>query len=126
MPIGQTIRRGMKTTIVLLFITLVVAIACVPCYSEYQEATDDDRTFEGKVMAVNVAQSTLTVNDTVDIVFPISADTKLTQDINDIKLSDIEVGDYVSVSYVRSGDDSRVPAKVKNVVLEYDDSKERK
>jgi hypothetical protein len=86
---------------------------------EYSESNNDQRIYEGKVVAVNLSKPSLTVKGVEEIEFPISADTNIKSDINDIKLSDINVGDYVTVDYIRFGSQSRVPSKVSNVTVEY-------
>ncbi len=81
------------------------------------------RVSEGHVAAVDLSGSTVTVGDSMPITFPVSPDTRLVSDVStspsDIKLSDIDVGDYVTVGYVRNGQDSRIPEKVLKITVEY-------
>ena len=110
----------MNKIIVIIFIMLSLsAIMIMPSYSDDQCSDEDLRVFEGTVVNVDVGKSMLTVNGTTQIDFPISLDTTLKKDIYDIKLSDINKGDYVTVQYCRQGSDSRVPLKVINVTVEY-------
>jgi len=87
--------------------------------AQYQYDNQDSRTFEGTVTAVDIGNSSLTVKGVTDLTFPITGDTKFTKDINDIKLSDIKAGDYVSVDYQRDGSQSRKPAKTMHVTVKY-------
>ncbi|MFA6321741.1 MAG: hypothetical protein WCY36_07810 [Candidatus Omnitrophota bacterium] len=104
------------------FILVVFAAAIVPisCYAQnmYDSSDEDLRVFDGRVVNVNLSQSILTVKGIVQIDFPISPDTSLQSDIYDIELSDIDVGDYVTVQYYRSGSESRSPMKVLTVTVE--------
>jgi hypothetical protein len=56
-------------------------------------------------------------------VFQISFDTKLVSEVNmysnDIRLSDINPGDYVTVEYLRGDVDSKEPDKVLKVSVEH-------
>ena len=110
--------------------TLAIAI-CLAALIFIQPALsfgDDDldnpnlRVSEGLVMAVDRSGSTITVNAGMPMVFPVSSDTKLRSEATaysvDIKLSDINVGDNVTVEYIRKGEDSRVPAKVIRITVE--------
>ncbi|MCX5686612.1 MAG: hypothetical protein NTW09_04040 [Candidatus Omnitrophica bacterium] len=101
----------------------VCAVMTLPC-SGFEDLDDPNlRIFEGKVASVDVTKSTLTVvSGETRIVFPVSLDTKLVKDIYDIKLSGFGTGDYVTVEYLRSGFQSRVPLKVTKVILVYDAS----
>ncbi|MDD5437405.1 MAG: hypothetical protein PHX20_07680, partial [Candidatus Omnitrophica bacterium] len=73
----------------------------------------------GRVVRVDMGGPSLTVRGIVQIDFPISRDTMLQRDDSDIRLSDISVGDYVTVEYYRSETESRAPAKVTKVTVEY-------
>lgn len=80
------------------------------------------RVSEGKVTAVDVRGSTITVDAGMPMVFPVSRDTKLRSEAAmysaDIKLSDIGLGDNVTVEFIRKGEESRVPAKVTRITVE--------
>ncbi len=88
------------------------------CYAEEQYSDSNMRVFDGKVASVDTSRSTVTVNGPIQIEFPISSDTELRKDTYGIKLLDINVGDYVTVQYYRSGSESRIPAKVTKVTVE--------
>ena len=94
----------------------VMMVTTVYCEVEYKD--EDLRIYEGRV--TNVGRSDLTVKGALDIKFQISLDTKIYDaDNEDAKLSDIDAGDYVTVEYYRQGQDSRKPAKVLKVRVEY-------
>ena len=107
---------------------LIFAVACMslltPCWAEEPYPDEDLRVLEGTVTAIDTSKSTLTVSGGVEIAFQISNDTKLLDGTGladsdyDIKLSEINVGDYVTIKYVRKGQESRVPYKVLKVVVE--------
>ena len=115
----------MKKAIIMSMIVLVALfLAARPSYCQEGQGEgpsfdENLRVFDGKVTGVDVGGSTLTVKEQAEITFPISLDTKLVNDINDIKLSDIAVGDYVTVEYTRKGNESRVPVKVFKVTQHY-------
>ena len=108
-----------KKFILLATILLTGILMAMPCYCQEQYTDQDLRVFEGKVAGVDVNNSVLTVKGSFQIDFQISSDTPLKKDDNDIKLSDIGIGDYVTVEYYRSDQDSRTPSKVIKVTLEY-------
>jgi len=109
----------MKTIAIILLTVLIGTAAAAPLYSEDISDNPDARVFEGKVTNVDYGGSTLTVQGGVVITFRISRDTKLVRDTYDIRLLDINPGDYVAVSYVREGLKSLVPMKVFSVTVRY-------
>lgn len=89
-----------------------------PSCSVAQSVDEDMRTFDGTVTAVDTANSTLTVQGGISIKFPVTSDTQLRYNRYDnyvIKLSDISVGDYVTVEYQRYRLESLVPYKVQKI-----------
>ena len=101
-------------------ILMLAAIMVKTSYCDYNYANEEVRIFEGRVVAVDVNGSVLTVKGTDTIDFPILSGTKLSKDVYDISLSDISVGDYVKVEYCRDPRGlSRVPSKVTKVTVEY-------
>lgn len=109
---------------VLAAVFLAAAMFIQSSVSFCDEDLDDPnlRVTEGKVVAVDRSSSTITVDAGIPMVFPVSSDTKIESEATmystDIKLSDIGVGDYVSVEYLRKGEDSRTPAEVKRITVE--------
>lgn len=121
MIIGGKMAKAIITAAVIL---IASAMAIGPSNCEDKFAEEDLRVFDGTVTAVDVSGSSLTVKGATEITFPISLDTQLTSDIYDIKLSDVDIGDYVTVQYYRRGSESRVPSKVIKVTVEYKGKKE--
>jgi hypothetical protein len=113
-----------KIFAVMAFVAMAGMIIAIPSYAEYQDANPDQRVFEGKVVTVDTGKSTLTVDGGVKIDFAIPSDAvlqKYDSDVgpSDIELSDVDVGDYVTVEYYRSGPgESRVPDKVTKVIVD--------
>ena len=110
----------------ILFIVLCLAASVLiqPAISFGDEDLDSPnlRVSEGLVTAVDRSGSTVTVDAGIPMVFPVSRDTKLRSEATmyseDIKLSDIGVGDNVTVEFIRKGEDSRVPAKTVRITVE--------
>lgn len=112
-----------KIAIIAVIILSAGFLIAADCHADDDNdyASDPDmRVFDGKVVAVDTGKAVLTVSGVVKIDFPISSDTVLKKDAYDINLSDIDVGNYVTVQYYRSGSDSRIPLKVATVTVEYD------
>jgi len=106
----------------ILFGILILGFLTSPLvYCQNYSGDEGGRTFEGRVTSVDTGRSVLVVNGISNITFPISLDTKISKGAYDIKLSDIAVGDYVKVGYIR-GDNG--PSKVLNVVVAYSKSGE--
>jgi len=109
-----------------LFITLCLAASISTQAVASFESEDLDnpnlRVSQGKVLAVDRGASTVTIDAGMPMVFPVSSDTKLRSEATtysvDIKIQDIGVGDYVSVEYMRKGEDSRTPANVIKITVE--------
>ncbi len=111
------IRKNITFFIVVLFVFLAVAPACC----QYEEKDDNLLVFDGKVVSVDVGKSLVTVTGTDTIVFPVSRDTRLQKDVFDIKISDIQTGDYVNVGYYK---DAEGALKCVSITVEYDKSRE--
>jgi hypothetical protein len=110
----------MKTPLVITVAVLALSMfAPADCICDTYTSDPDLRTYDGYVSAVDLQAQTLTIQGAIDLVFPISPDTAFKQDDNEIKLSDLEIGDYVKVEYYRLGIESRVPLKVIRVTLKY-------
>jgi len=117
-----------NTIMVTAIMVLIGAVMMSSCYgqdvgSDNDLTTDENlRVFEGKVTNVDVGAGLLTVSGEAEIVFPISSSTKIQRnsfnEVGDISLSDIKNGDYVNVSYYRSGTDSRVTNSVIKVTVQ--------
>ena len=108
------------------FMTLcIAALISTQAVASFESEDLDNpnlRVSQGKVLAADRSASTVTIDAGMPMVFPVSSDTKLRSEAAmyavDIKLQDIGVGDYVSVEYMRKGEDSRTPAKVIKITVE--------
>jgi hypothetical protein len=94
---GDDMIRIALAIAVLLVIVMFWATAC-RCEDELN-SMDGLTTFDGSVVSVDIAGSSLVVRGAVTATFKISASTKINKDIYPIKLPDIKVGDYVSIGY---------------------------
>jgi hypothetical protein len=114
----------MKKTAAFFLLSLTMLSIIAPLSFSDEDLDDPDlMVFEGKVSDVDLGRSLLTVDGASSAVFQISFDTKLVSEVNmysnDIRLSDINPGDYVSVEYLRGGVDSKEPDKVLKVSVEH-------
>jgi len=101
----------------ILFCILILGFLTAPLvYCQDYSGDDSGRTFEGTVTSIDTGSSILVVKGISGMSFPISLDTKISKGAYEIKLSDIAVGDYVKVDYIK-GDNG--PSKVLNVVVAY-------
>lgn len=90
----------MKLLISILIIAGLIGMVGI-CYSQDDMFDENLRTFDGKVVSVDIGGSTLKVAGAAETVtFPISPDTKFDSDIFDIELSDLKTGNYVTVGYL--------------------------
>jgi hypothetical protein len=107
---------AMKNIAFLLIASLFMFyFSIAACSGEDQlNSMDGLTTFDGNVIAVDAGNSTLTVKGGTTAVFKISTGTRIVKDIYPIKLSDIGIGDYVSVGY-NPGDDGSADAVTVNV-----------
>ena len=112
----------MRTLFIGMCLAASVFMQPVISFGDEDLDSPNARTSEGLVTAVDTSSSTITVNAGMPMVFPVSPDTKLCSEATmysvDIKLSDISLGDYVTVEYVRKGEDSRTPIKVNRITVE--------
>ncbi len=114
---------------IILILTLILIISVCGAglslaqYGDQGSAVCEDanlRTFDGTVLSVDVVGSSLTVKGIQQRKFIISSGTKLTKNIFDIKLSDVNAGDYVTIGYCDNPDGS---VKTLRVDVAYDRSK---
>jgi len=100
----------------------MVLLANAAFCGDWQDLDDENlRTFQGTVTAVDVKASTISVQATISGVFPISSDTSLIRNGMDITLSDISVGNYVTIDYYHDGSENMRPVKALSVTVEYED-----
>lgn len=78
-------------------------------------------TFSGEVTSVDLDKSVVTVKNAITVAFPVTADTVLSKGGFDIKLNDINVGNYVTAGYYDNDNDlSNGPSKVLSIMVDYD------
>lgn len=107
-------------------VTIFTMLACVltiglSAYCDDSYSEDDLRIFDGKVVSVDVKKSTITVKSALEMTFTVSKDTQLIDDIYDIELSDLRIGNYVTVEYVTDPDG---PKKVLSITKDYGNDNE--
>lgn len=101
-----------------VFLTVIFILISISGYCAADYTDQDARIYDGRV--TSVGRSDLTVKSAFEIKFPVSLDTEIkNRDNMDIRLSDIDVGDYVTVEYFRRGQDSRTPDKVMKITVQY-------
>lgn len=112
----------LRTLFIALCLTALISAQAVASFESEDLDNPNLRVSQGKVLTVDRSASTVTIDAGIPMVFPVSRDTKLRSEAtmyeNDIKIQDIGVGDYVSVEYMRKGEDSRTPAKVTKITVE--------
>ena len=112
----------MKILVVVLCLAALAIVWPIVSFGDDDLDNPNLRVSEGLVTAVDISGSTITVDAGMPMIFPITRDTKLRSEAtmfsNDIKLSDIGVGDNVTVEFIRKGEDSRIPEKTVRVTVE--------
>ena len=111
-----------KILFVIVCFAILVFAQPAPSFGDEDLDNPNLRVSEGRVTAVDRAGSTITVDAGMAMVFPVSRDTELRSEAtmysDDIKLSDIGVGDNVTVEFIRKGEESRTPMKVTRRTVE--------
>ena len=110
--------------------TLVIAVCLAASIFIHPAISfgDDDldnpnlRVVEGLVTAVDRSGSTITIDAGMPMIFPVSSDTKLRSEATsysvDIKLSDISIGDNLTVEYTRKVEEDRITNKTVRITVE--------
>lgn len=111
--------RGSGILFIVVAAVFAISLLSAQCVNCQQNASDDLRMAEGNVTAINAVNSSISLQGGIDMTFNLSSDTEIRYGGNIINLSDIGIGDYVTVSYYRRGTDSRIPAKVISVTVKY-------
>lgn len=105
----------------LAIVLVAVALLCgMTADGRCDLGNPDSRVFEGKVAAVDTDSSTITIDGGIRRTFNILPNTILKKGVTDIRLSDVSIGDYVNIEYLR--EDTDVP-KVLRLNLLYKASK---
>lgn len=90
-------RRTLK---IALFIAVLFSIYAVDeCRSQDDTQGRKLMTVDGKVGAVDISRSTITIKTANELTFSVPADTPIVSGIYDIKLSDIEPEDDVTIEH---------------------------
>jgi len=115
----------LRVLLIAICLTTMVFIQSAQSVSTFESEDLDNpnlRVSEGLVTAVDRSGSTITVDAGMPMVFPVSRGTKLRSEATmystDIKLSDIGVGDNVTVEFIRKGEESRIPEKTVRITVE--------
>jgi len=100
-----------------IFIMAIVLFGMAAlAYADQDYREEDLRIFDGKVVALDIQNGTITVKSALEKTFKISKNTQLIDDIYDIELSDLDLGDYVTVEYVEK---EGAPIEVLTITKEY-------
>lgn len=110
----------------LLFTLCIVAMLTTAPVSSWSDEDLDDpnlRVFEGKISAVDIGSSSISVAGAVPAKFIVSGDTEIISEVDmyseDIGLSGLNVGDYVMVEYVSQDEEGRTFDKVLRISVEH-------
>ncbi len=86
--------------IVALTLTMLLSISIISdCHPQNYIEGQEVVTVDGRVVKVDASHSTITIKAVNKLTFSVPMYTPITSDIYDIKLSDIEPGDDVTVEY---------------------------
>ena len=97
---------------VIAAVLVISAAAAMPLHC-YGDVSDEDmRTIEGTVTSVDLSASTIQVQEVNSYTFSVPPDAKLTSDIYDIKLSDINTGSYIKVSFYTDNSGKRIATEI--------------
>lgn len=95
------------------------AVICVPaidnCYAQYEYDMQKEgiETVDGTVVSVDLSGSTITIRSAAgDLAFSVPVNAPVVSGIYDIKLSDIETGQYVSVEHYRDSSGKLIARKI--------------
>lgn len=91
---------------------LLSAFMISNCYAQDDAPPREMMTVDGKVASVDVADSTITIKAGNELTFSISPDASLVSGIYDIKLSDIEPGNDVSVEHYQDPSGNLIATKI--------------
>jgi len=106
----------MRRTISGVLFLACLALSASAAYSSDWGADDNFTTIDGTVSSVDTLDSKITINAVNDLTFSVPINATIKQDIYDIKLSDINVGDYVTIEYYS---DASGKKQAKTITVEY-------
>lgn len=89
-----------KTYAIILSVIAVIAITA-PCYgwNQYDAPEPETKTTDGYVVSTHIAEAIIVIKVIDNMDFFVPLDAKITNDVYDISLSDINKGDYVQIEY---------------------------
>ena len=87
----------MNKIIAFILMTLLSVFVISDCYAQDQELM----TVAGKVTKVDASRSTITVKLANESTFSVPSSTPIICDAKDIRLSDVETGQYVTVEHYK-------------------------
>ena len=85
----------------ILFLAAISFLVVLPCLAQNDIPDDKMETFNGRVVSVDTGKPSIMVRGATDRTFLILPDTKIFNDTDEIKLSDINVGNYAVVGYYK-------------------------
>lgn len=91
---------------------MICAAVVTPCYCQDEAKGRELKTIEGYVTMVDDHKSQIKIRGIKNTVFSVDKDATITEDANDIKLSDIDKGDYIAVEYYDEPSGSAVATSI--------------
>jgi multidrug resistance efflux pump len=96
-----------------LIMTILLSVSLISDgYSQDNTEERELMTVDGKVAKVDISLSTITVKTTNTLTFLVPIHTPIMNDIYDIKLSDIEPGDDVTIEHYEDPSGKLIATKV--------------
>ncbi len=93
---------------VISLLMIIGVVMSSPSYCQYDAEEPELKTIGGTVSSISVAKSVIVIQAGNTFTFSVSPQATITRDIYDIKLSDINVGDYVTVEYYDDASGSHI------------------
>lgn len=97
------VKGGVMRIRKLLFVSItlfIMFISCLPVYCQNNDDVVSGKTIDGSVVSVDSQRSQIVVKSSETITFFVPSGAKIINDDGfDIQLSDVSVGNYVSVDY---------------------------
>jgi len=98
--------------IALVLVTLLSVSVMVDCRAQENAEELELMTVDGKVTGVDVSRSTITIKAANELTFSVPAKTAIMEGIYDIKLSDIEADDYVTIEHYKDPSGMLIATKI--------------
>lgn len=107
-------KRALVSAVIALF---VVSGGMAHCWEDYPSGPEIT-TIDGKVSEVDLQRSRITIQGVNKLTFYVPVSARIVQDIYDMKLSGIKVGDYVTVDYY---DDPPGKHQARTITVHYEE-----